>query len=122
MRSLKSSIGNLQSSMLSLLLAAGMLLAGAARGAEYFVATNGSDGATGEDWGHALLTISAAVAKNRKGQTICQKRDDLMAAGKLLPGHWAVWSGIEDALTGFWPQIMHRGHSSTVQRAGLVEG
>jgi hypothetical protein len=31
--------------------------------AEYFVATNGSDAATGADWANSLLTISNAVAK-----------------------------------------------------------
>jgi hypothetical protein len=48
--------------MLLALLAAGML-AGTARGAEYFVAPNGSDSNGGTGWGDALLTISAAVAK-----------------------------------------------------------
>ena len=31
------------------------------RAAEYFVATNGNDGATGTNWASALLTISNAV-------------------------------------------------------------
>ena len=41
------------------------------RAAEYFVATNGSDSATGADWGNALRTISNAVAKaTTAGDTI----------------------------------------------------
>ena len=40
------------------------MLAGTARGAEYFVATNGADSRVGTGgWGDALLTISNAVAK-----------------------------------------------------------
>ena len=39
------------------------MLAGTARGVEYFVATNGNDSNGGTGWGDALLTISAALAK-----------------------------------------------------------
>ena len=39
-----------------------LLLAGAARGTEYFVATNGLDSNSGADWTQPLRTIGAGVA------------------------------------------------------------
>ncbi|MEI6211677.1 MAG: choice-of-anchor Q domain-containing protein [bacterium] len=54
----KSSIFNLQSSILALL-----LLAGTAKAGDYYVSTTGLDSNTGADWANALLTISNGVAK-----------------------------------------------------------
>jgi hypothetical protein len=56
--------------IISALILAALVLSPVVNAASYHVATNGDDTSTGDDWNHALATISNGVAKAGGGDTV----------------------------------------------------